>query len=107
MSTFSEAVQRAQQLSAGFTWGTATLPPVNPANLKEDDYRLQPRRGLFNCQRCGVGEMNPPEAIDHFTAWPCWFCGQDDMTIPRPIPVAEPADDAMTPRNDISQTSLT
>lgn len=89
MSTFSEAVQRAQQLSAGY-YG-APPAPIARADLKPGDYRLKPRAGLFTCKRCDVSEMNPPEVPDHFTAWACWFCGQDDMTLPRPIP--EPADE--------------
>ena len=107
MSTFAEAVARAQAISAGFTMGAYTGPRVSRADLKPNDYRLQPRRGLFNCKRCDVGEMNPPEVPDHFTAWTCWSCDQDDMTLPRPIPSPEPAADAMTPSNDILQTSLT
>lgn len=88
MSTFSEAVQRAQALSAGFTFGSAPAP-VPREDLAPNDYRLRPRVGLFTCKRCDVTEMNPPEAKDYYTAWPCWFCGQDDMTLPRPI--TEPA----------------
>ena len=103
MSGFAEAVQRAQQLSAGY-YG-APPAPLPKADLSPGDYRLQPRKGMFTCKRCDVGEMNPPEAVDHFTAWPCWSCGQDDMTLPRPIP--EPAGDAMTSNSSISKTSLT
>jgi hypothetical protein len=87
MSSFAEAIQKAHQLAAGY--GGAPQAPIARAALKPDDYRLQPRRGLFTCKRCDVGEMNPPEAVDHYTAWPCWACDQDDMTLPRPIP--EPA----------------
>ena len=83
MSGFADAVQRAQQQAAG--WTGYGQPGVRRSALAPDDWRVKPRGGTFTCKRCDVGEANPPEAIDSFTPWPCWNCGQDDMTLPRPI----------------------
>lgn len=85
MSTFAEAVEQARQVSAGYVMGRYTQPGVKRSELAPGDWRLSPRVGTFTCKRCDVGELNPPEAKDSFTPWPCWFCGQDDMTLPRPI----------------------
>jgi hypothetical protein len=95
VSSFSDAVERARALSTGF-YG-APPPHLPKAKLTPGDYRLSPRVGMFTCKRCDVGEMSPPEAKDHYTAWPCWSCGQDDMTLPRPIVDAEPADTEKAP----------
>lgn len=85
MSSFAEAVEQARQKAVMYQWGGYSVPGVRRSELKPDDWRLKPRVGTFTCKRCDVGELNPPETVDSFTAWPCWFCGQDDMTLPRPI----------------------
>lgn len=50
----------------------------------EPAYRNHPRTEVFTCKACQVQER--ATLPNYYTAYACWYCGDQEATLPRPTP---------------------